>query len=260
MSNTTSDTVIRFNLAVNAARSVLYRFASLTLIDPQGGSWSRLAGRSSHECVAAACELLREEPVAVASALSLGEAPLGELEPTAMFARFPGSAELLNAEYERTFGLLVTAGCPPYETEYIDGKLSFQRAQHMADVGGFYRAFGMEPVASRPERPDHIALELEFMAILIGLESRAADAEQIEVCRDAQAQFLKSHLAWWVPSFARLLLKENPDGFYAAVGRFLSALLPAERALLGVTACHQPAEPSPLERPEECEGCLVQSL
>lgn len=257
MPETASDTLVRFDTAVNSARRALYRFASLALADPASGCWTHLADRLSHACIHAACELVRAEPGAIAGSLGPGEAPLDQLDPAAMLSKLPGSVEALNTEYERTFGLLLTAGCPPYETEFIDGKLSFQRSQHLADVAGFYRAFGMEPQVSHPERPDHITLELEFMATLIGLESRTRDNDQFAVCRDAQAQFLKSHLAWWVPSFARLLTREHPDGFYAAVGKFLSVLMPAERALLGVSAVLQPAAPSLLERPEECEGCLV---
>src|SRR5262249_16265763 len=158
-----------------SARRALYRFTSLALVDPAAGSWAQLTDRTTRECIMAACELLRAEPGAIASPLGLGERSLDHLDPTTLFARLPSSMELLNAEYERTFGLLVTAGCPPYETEYIDGKLSFQRAQQLADIGGFYRAFGMEPSSVRPERPDHISLELEFLAVLIELKLRTTD-------------------------------------------------------------------------------------
>lgn len=58
-----------------------------------------------------------------------------------------------------------------------------------------------------------------------------------------------------MPAFARLLQRENPNGFYAAVSDFLAALIPAERALLGVESATEHVGPNALERPEGCEGC-----
>lgn len=257
---TTTELPRRFDPALNAARRVLYRFASLAIGDPLSGTWPQLADLRSQSCVRAACELLRDEPATLAKTLGLGELPRDQLNPDAVLARLPATSDELNADYERTFGLLVTAACPPYETEYIDGKLSFQRSAELADIAGFYRAFGLDAAADQPERPDHIALELEFMAVLIDLEEHVATDDHFQVTRQAQADFLGSHLSWWIPSFARLLAKEFPDSFLAVVGHFLCAFLPVERALLGVTPRLMRVEPSPLERPEECSGCLLQSL
>jgi TorA maturation chaperone TorD len=243
--------------AIHTARRAVYRFTSLALLDPMGGTWSQMVDESVKACVRSACELLREEVAAAELCLGLGELPLDRLNPETIFARMPASPEALNEQYERTFGLLTTAACPPYETEYVDGKLSFQRAQQLADTAGYYRAFGVEPGA---ERPDHIALELEFMALLIDLESRAQTDNQRDVCRSAQVGFVKDHLSWWLPVFGRLLQKESPRGYFAAVGELLSAFLPTERFRLGVEAPAHLAHPSPIERPEECEGCALHSL
>lgn len=249
---------VRFAPAVNAARRAIYRYAALAFADPLAGTFPRLADERSQECVEAGCELLRETPAAVTGDLALGELNIERLSPNALLSRLPDEAHELNSQYERTFGLLVTSACPPYETEYIDGKLSFQRAQNLADVAGFYRAFGME-LGSYADRPDHIALELEFVALLIDLEVRSRTEAQLHVCRIAQADFVRSHLAWWVPTLARLLQKETPDGFHAAAGQLLCAFLPAERALLGIKPQSAPAQPSPIELPEECEGCVLTS-
>jgi TorA maturation chaperone TorD len=178
-----------------------------------------------------------------------------------MLQRLPESQAALNAEYESTFGLVVGSACPPYETEYIGSKFAFQRSNSLADINGFYHAFGLAIASGRAERPDHVALELEFMASLLGLERHAAcegshgKEELLAICRDAQARFLKEHLAWWVPAFARLLGHENESGFYAAVGLFLAALIPSERALLNVDVQSRRVRPSQLEAPDACTGC-----
>jgi TorA maturation chaperone TorD len=201
---------------------------------------------------------LREDAATQQLQLGWGERPISELDPAELLASLPPSAEELNAAYEAVFGLLVSGGCPPYETEYIDSKLTFQRSQGLADIAGFYRAFGWMPSSGHPERPDHIALELEFMATLCGMELRADDEEHVCVCRDAQAKFLSEHLVWWAPALAKLLVHEDGSGFYGAAGRFLAALMPAHRALLGVPAHSGPATPSLIQRPDECDGCLLQ--
>lgn len=240
------------------ALQVLYHFAALALADPRVDSWPQLASHGVQELVAAAAELMRDEPAAHSVPLGWGELPVSNLDPAGLFAVLPSSADKLNAAYEGLFGLLVSSSCPPYETEYIDSKLSFQRAQALADIAGFYRAFGWKPSHIHPERPDHIALELEFMGTLCFMELRAQNAEQAATCRQAEAKFLAEHLVWWAPALAKVLVHQDPHGFYGAAGRFLAALLPAHRAVLGVPAHSGPARPSLVERPEECDGCLLQ--
>ena len=253
---------------LNLARQAIYRFASLAFLDPLAGAWAQLSDGGVQDCVLAAAELLRTDAVAANAEPGLGEFSPAVLDPACVFARLPGSSDELNAEYEATFGLLVSSDCPPYETEYIDSKFTFQRSQQLAEIAGYYQAFGLQLSDRHRERQDHVSLELEFMAVVIGLDLLASarpasdpDASQhAVVCREAQARFLGDHLAWWVPAFARLLGLLHGDGFYAASARLLAALMPIERALLGVRPALAGAQPHSLERPEECEGCLVQLL
>ena len=257
-------TATTFDPALSIARQSLYRFVALSLLDPRAGCWEQLNELRGDRILTDAAALIRNEPTAKAETLAVAERPLVDLDPEPVFVALPDCEAVLNDEFERTFGLLVSNACPPYETEYINGKFTFQRSQELADISGFYTAFGLKPSHRLPERHDHIVLQLEFMAFLIGLERRAGDSgdgerdERIEICRDAQTRFLRDHLAWWAPAFSKLLSKEHPDGFYAAVGKLLSSLVPAERSLLGVNASTRAARPTRLERPEECEGCLLQ--
>ncbi len=262
--NVTSSTDPMFDLALSMGRQSLYRFCALALSDPRLGSWEQVHERSFQQLLGDAAALLRKEPAARAKAFARGERPLEELDPALVFARLPGSPARLNEAYERTFGLLVSGACPPYETEYVNSKFTFQRSQQLADVSGFYTAFGLQPSSQHPERQDHIVLELEFMAFLLGLERRAAESDEMEsgkrmaVCRDAQEKFLEQHLAWWVPTFSKLLSMADPEGYYGALARFLAAFVPAERALLGIESPSGMVGPSTVERPEECESCLLQ--
>ncbi len=247
------------------ARQTLYRFAALTLLDPKANSWEQLDELREDALYSEAADIIRNLPGTKPKKLGLGERLLSELDPSRVLARLPGSRQEFNEKYESTFGLLVSNACPPYETEYINSKYAFQRSNTLADVSGFYRAFGLTTSTTHPERPDHIVQELEFMAFLIGLERQAVDGDEkvrqarLDVCRDAQTRFLREHLSWWAPAFAKLLSHEDPGGFYDQAGVFLAALIPVERALLRVESTGLHAEPSPLERPEACDGCELVS-
>lgn len=246
---------------VNMARQAMYRFAALSFLDPQAGAWDRLDALFDDRLLLEAAALIRSLPQAEPNELGRGEHAIEMLDPRIVLGRLPNSACALNAQYESTFGLLVSSNCPPYESEYINSKFAFQRSNTLADISGFYHAFGLTTADGHPERPDHVVLELEFMACLLGLERQAADqdparrTDRQQVCRAAQSRFLQEHLGWWTPAFAKLLEVGDPQGFYATAGVFLAALIPAERALLGLPPSSQPAAPSTVERPELCEGC-----
>lgn len=260
--------------ALLRARQVLYRFAAAAFADPRSGAWPALWGYSVVPLVGAAAELVRAAGHRRGAARGWGELHDAWLDPQRVLRHLPRTPQELNTEYERTFGLLVSSPHPPYEMEYVAGKLVFQRGQLLADVAGFYRAFGWRPAEGHRERPDHVALELEFMAVLSEQQTRARQAfraayarrdmlqaskaaEQAAVCWQAQQRFLAAHLAWWVPAFGRLLTAHHPKGFYAAAGRFVRALLPLDRALLGVAPASGPLQVAQETRPEECAGCLA---
>ncbi len=250
-----------FDPLVNAARQAMYRFAALSFLDPRRGSWDQLSALRGDARLLCGAALIRSLAEARPHEVGLGESPLEMLDPLLALNALPSSEQELNTQYERIFGLVISGNCPPYETEYINSKYTYQRSHALADISGFYRAFGLAPSRGNPERPDHIVLELEFMASLLRLERLAAEGDaklrgdRQQVCRDAQARFLHEHLVWWVPSFVRLLVNADRQSFYAAAGAFLVALIPAERALLGVAPASHPVGPNAIERPETCAGC-----
>ena len=247
--------------ALLLARRACYRFVALALADPRTGTYCELADPTTRELITQAAEILRDEDAAVARPLALGERPLADFNPSKALARLPSSAGEFNELYEAKFGLLGGSKCPPYETEYVPSKLIFQRSNMLADIAGFYSAFGLQPSSSNPDRPDHVAIECEFLAQLLHLQWLAiqdagpAAQAQAEICQDALRRFLDEHAAWWLPAFAKLLGHQDSGGFHEAIGQFLAALIAVERALAGVAPPNQCAEPTPIEHPDECSGC-----
>lgn len=140
----------------------------------------------------------------------------------------------LEGEYNRLFrtGLAAT----PYETEY-DPIPAVRKGQTLADLLGFYQAFGLKTSEQVKEFPDHIAVELEFMGLLLLKEAYALQEgwkEEAGVCRDAERTFLKDHLGRWVFSFCEQVGEVTWAPFYRASARFLKAFLVEELQRFGL--------------------------
>jgi DMSO reductase family type II enzyme chaperone len=135
----------------------------------------------------------------------------------------------LEDEYAALFGHAVRGACPPYELEYGPGEI-VQRAPDLADIAGFYNAFGLE-MAADSDRPDHITAECEFMSLLCTKEAAASGAgltEHAEQCRAAQRSFLKDHLSCWLPALTQRITERAGSGFYADLARFARAFIEFE--------------------------------
>jgi DMSO reductase family type II enzyme chaperone len=148
----------------------------------------------------------------------------------------------LQAEHRRVFGL---TGSLCYETEY-GLPHEYRQSQEMADIAGFYRAFGFENGGAIRERPDYLSTELEFMHVLTLKEVCAREAarlDHLEVCLDAQRKFLRDHLARWLPLFAKRLAQAAVDGVYAELTNLVTAFVAAEADRLD-------AQPEPFRLPE----------
>ncbi len=136
----------------------------------------------------------------------------------------------LQETFNRLFGHAVRGKCPPYELEYGRSEI-IQMASFLADVAGFYAAFGMEVSDDAADRADHLAVEAEFMSVLCAKEAYAienGEADHQAISVGAQRDFLKDHLARWLPAFTHRVKKADPSGFYGALAAFASALVAAE--------------------------------
>jgi TorA maturation chaperone TorD len=241
--------------AVDMARECLYRFLAAALDDPQAKHRGLLAHAPSNLLAADAADLLRAEWQSSPFPLGFGELSAEELDLRPLLAECTRARENLTAEYDRVFGLVPARECPPFETEYLATTEPFFRAQQLADVAGFYRAFGLEPSRQCPERPDHIVLELEFMAVLLAKQRLADNADQVAICREAALAFFREHLVWWVLSFANGLRRKACGTFYPAVGKVLAAFVTWERGRIGLEPPRLPLRASHPEAPEAQSGC-----
>lgn len=164
---------------------------------------------------------------------------------------------VLESMHRRLFGHTAHAQVPPYETEY-GAETLFQQPQQLADLTGFYQAFGLSVNINEHERVDHISCQCEFLAFLTRKEAYALeqnDAEMLaEVCR-AQKLFLRDHLGRFVPAFANLLLRETGRGFYGALGDLCREFVLQECSRFGVPAGPEHLRLRPTEVADDCFTC-----
>jgi TorA maturation chaperone TorD len=155
--------------------------------------------------------------------------PLREAAMALEAAARTGEAGALASEFVFLFDRQVR--CPPYEGAYGDAPQLAGRAAQLADVAGFYAAFGLTPGAARPDCEDHIAAELEFMSALAlkeGYLLAEGEAEGVEVTRRAQKSFLSEHLARWAETLAETLRASSTLPYYSALAGLLAAWVSEE--------------------------------
>jgi nitrate reductase assembly molybdenum cofactor insertion protein NarJ len=170
------------------------------------GSWQRMRARLDMVLAsAAALDMLRSEYLEI-------------------FDRGRGHASLYETEYGREHALV--------------------KGHALADIAGFYRAFGLEFGGQEGvhEMLDHVSVELEFYALLLMKQealATGADAAGQAIVLEAQQKFLDAHLGRFVSAIATRP-GVTASAFYGPVLAWCRDLVAAECARLGV--CPLPAD------------------
>ncbi|MFQ5670090.1 MAG: molecular chaperone [Acidobacteriota bacterium] len=173
----------------------------------------------------------------------------------------PGESADIERMHTGLFGLLVNQEAPAYEVEYDPRTDLFWRTQQLADIAGFYRAFGVD-LAVR-DRPDHIAVEAEFLWYLLERQAGAViqghDADRKTLLKTAFRSFFSEHFGAWAASFARRLgrtARRRACPYFLAAADLLLAVESSERARLGVAESERrQARPLPRAITAGCDGC-----
>jgi TorA maturation chaperone TorD len=179
------------------------------------------------------------------------------------------NVETLEKGYRDTFGgATVSMDCPPYEM-YFSGSHIWQQTQDLADISGFYKAYGLEVSEEGiANRWDHIAVELEFLHFLTYKLAYAIEnhgEEEQESCLAAKKKFLNAHIGTWVHAFSRAVWRKSPLEFYKQVAKLANDVIHLDMEKLDVDAEeideYQGNEPDYLQRLEgksamACDSCM----
>jgi len=214
-------------LDVALARAVFGRVLKIGLSFPSQESFGRISSAETEEALSRAAVVLDE--------VSNRNTLTGLTEALRFRAPSPSTVGELGQDYNRLFGHTLRGKICPYETEY-GGAHTFQQAQELSDLAGFYLAFGLQPSDARNERVDHIAHELEFLEFLSCKEAYALeddDEDMLAVTRDALKRFVGEHLGHFGRAFGRRLHEADTGGFYGGLGGLCAAFLSSECARQG---------------------------
>ena len=172
--------------------------------------------------------------------VSTGNAALDrghKLVATWLSGLWENSKTELAADYMRTFfghGYSGHAAAYPFESVYASEKrLLMQGARD--EILALYRAAGLDKQESWKEGEDHIALELEYMQVLIDRtvtalrEDRGEDAYNLVKC---QCNFMEDHLGAWAPLLTEQMRDFTKTAFYEGLSYMTDGFLQVDTELM----------------------------
>lgn len=131
-------------------------------------------------------------------------------------------------EYRRLFmgdrGMLI-----PWEGTFRAKRDGANAAACISHIRSMYADSGVVFNKLSGERDDHIAMELEFMAVMAeGMRSRADLEHMRSSClelADAQLRFLEIHLLKWAPRLAEEMIRATETPLYSGLAELLREFL-----------------------------------
>lgn len=116
----------------------------------------------------------------------------------------------MEMEFHRVLG---AGGIPTVESSYDDNALA-GRGPLLADVRAFYEAFSYQPRKKPAELPDHVAVELDFLAYLalkIAFALHEGKSAESDTALQAYGRFLDQHVRDWIPQMeAQMARADSP--------------------------------------------------
>ncbi|HVJ47608.1 molecular chaperone TorD family protein [Desulfitobacterium sp.] len=143
----------------------------------------------------------------------------------------PGYHQEIQLDYDRLFIVPGPSQTFPYESCYthrnIDGTFGRLWQEPAQDMQRILKEWDIQFAEGWDLLPDHIAVELFFMAELCQRRSQAQSLDQ-KTLREWQVNFFQTHLQPWVFEFIERVEKEAETGFYHGGATLLREFLTEE--------------------------------
>jgi TorA maturation chaperone TorD len=140
--------------------------------------------------------------------------------------------EDLAIEYTRLF-LGPGRHVRPYAATYLGGPGASLCGPTTVWARDFMERAGFALTPEHRNLPDHVSVELEFMARMAAQEAEAIEAGEAAAaaqCHRIQKEFLENHLGRWLPSFCGHAAEHAQLGFYRELARLAGHFLDSELA------------------------------
>jgi TorA maturation chaperone TorD len=144
----------------------------------------------------------------------------------------PNLKDELEAEHTALF--VLPSGVLPHEAAYLD-KEKRLGGRITENVRRFYENAGASIHDGCIQIPDHVGIEMEFMAFLCRMEKELRESGEhayLDRCIDFQKNFLETHLSRWAYRCLDEIGKQTECGFYKALMYFMGKYLKSEEEYL----------------------------
>ena len=133
--------------------------------------------------------------------------------------------DAVHTDYMHLFVGPAALKAAPWESVYRDAQRLLMTGTTL-DVRKTMRAHGFNVQANENVPEDHIALELDYLALLAQEALETQQRSENDACRaalEASSQFLEEHLGAWVGDFASTVRENADTPLYVSASQLVSA-------------------------------------
>lgn len=146
---------------------------------------------------------------------------------TAAYASAPDPQEAfsqIRVDATRLFAGYQSIDTPPWESVYFNKERMIFQEQTL-DVRRWYGTYGLQLVQKNHEPDDHIGLELDFIAHVLGLALESEDAQRADELIADAVRFACEHPAAWAKQWAESVDREARTDYYRGLALVAVAVL-----------------------------------